>query len=231
MQNVNERSDFVCNPWEIGCRIGEIVPPSIGWKKITPPNTLQLNEALLIKEKLTHIKNQFSKEEIFGMFSYIDIMKMSDLMDGSGEFLEDYFCYEFKKVNPSLEKGDREDHCGIHFQFKISILTCDKRSACVNRIQKWQEVDQYRIVIIDKQNFYKPYFFVLTKEQMLNELKLCNAASTNGTKSSNKHNRRKFLSIHLRCQDYFINFDRWMEKYNQEFWVGAFGKMFSCKNL
>lgn len=219
--------DFIYPPWECCYKLGEEIPSSIGYKTIDLPGIVDIERTICLKEKLIHIK-KYMLPILFTDYSYRHLMMAIDIMGGGGELIEKYFCYQFKKIDPRLEQGDRRDHIeNKNFQFKASILTQKKRDANINHIQAWHNVDEYRIVIIDRSNNYRPYFFILTKEQMLKELVLCNAISTDGTKIANKHNRRKYLKIILPCKNNIPAFQRWTTQYGCLYWRGAFNNIFS----
>lgn len=219
--------DFVYQPWNCNYGLGQDIPPSIGHNTIKFPSEEDVEKSILLKEKFNHIKSK-SPEELFEYYSYKYFMMICGLLDVPGELIEEYFCYNFQKLNPKLELGDRRDESNKkNFQFKVSILTATKRDANINHLQKWQLLDEYRIVIIDQTDSYKPHFFTLSRNQMLQEIALLNAHSMNGTKVANVHNRKKYLKLILSCKNSNCHFQRWINNYKKDLWYGAWNNNFS----
>lgn len=220
------RNNFIYLPWNCGYKLGQDIPPSIGYKDVSNPNVTDFENAIILKELLGHLRDN-DPTTLFRM-GYVQFMMSCEILDIPGELIEKYFCYYYPKIHAKEAKGDRIDpETNKTFQFKSSILTSAKREVNINHIQKWQEADEYRIVIIDRTNFYKPYFFILTRDQMMIETKKLGCHPMDGTKSSNSHNRRHQLKSILVCKNGQENFQRWMQNYNSKFWCGAWGGEFS----
>jgi len=206
---------FLRHPWDIGHKIGSsCIPDVIKYKKNDPPSIEEIGIAVQTMDVLDYIRK--NDQKTFLEMPYLQFMMATDLLKIPGELIESYFCRDMDKINPSLENGDRAMSNGYTFQFKVSEIWASKRNAMFRRIQIWQNVDEYRMVIIDKQNNYRPYFYSLTKEQMSKEMLDLNAIPHNSTKIANESNNCIPYSFCLRCVEDNIHFQRWQNNYRRE---------------
>jgi hypothetical protein len=203
--------NFVIEPWNIGYDLGEIdIPKALKYIKNKVPHIDDIKKVVLLSDYIDQIR----KNNSIALLSlpYFEFAMCADILKCPGELIEAYFCKDITKMNPSLENGDRIID-GRTFQFKVSIISAERRSAQFNRIQIWQQTDEYRFVIIDKQNRYRPYFYSLTKDDMKDELILLHACAHNSTKEANRENKKIPSSIRLFCSNKSEHFRRWEEKY------------------
>jgi hypothetical protein len=118
-----------------------------------------------------------------------------------------------KKVKPSLNKGDMEKN-GEFYEIKTSILFNKNNSLNLVQLRLWQNVDYYLCIGYDLRNFkYKKYSFLLTKEEMIKETKLCKMSSAHGTKKINKKNSNVELRFSLKFSNKNEHFKRWLKNY------------------
>lgn len=133
---------------------------------------------------------------------------------------EKFLCnkLKLKRVQPSENRGDARDSNNKYYEFKNS-FTNKGNNLNLRQIRLWQDIDYYYCVFINEDNLDDSLFFVLTKEQMMEEIILCNAGYTHGTIEANLNNVNKEYSITLPIyNDNNSNTKRWKEKYlSQEF--------------
>lgn len=206
-------SNFLRPSWTLGFKLGKEVFPVLKYKTVDLPSRDKIASAVQTMELLDHIRK--NDAPLFLSLPYLDFMMAVDILKIPGEIIEEYFCSGMDKLHASLEKGDRRDFDGTTFQFKVSVIWIEKRHAMFRRIQIWQEVDNYRLVVVDKQNYYRPYFFVLSAEEMKRELKLLHAIPHNSTKVANKLNENTPESFSLNCSEDNPDFLRWNKQYRR----------------
>lgn len=122
-------------------------------------------------------------------------------------FLEDKMIslFSWRKVKAKENKGDYIDSNGKFFELKCS-ATNESQTINILQIRPWQNVDYYRIIFFDLDDSTKSKSYVLTKEEMLNEVSQIGCA-IHGTKESNKDNQNIEYAIHLPL------LNEWDEKY------------------
>jgi hypothetical protein len=204
---------FVYPPWECGYAMGERVPSPIAKTDYISVSSDELKQIIVAKEKLLH-NRKFHRAGLMEL-PYEEFMMTADILGVNGAIIEAYINRNALRIDPTLENGDREEN-GIRFQFKVSFIDSYRPYAGFRRIQKWHTVDQYRFVIVNKSSYYIPRFYVLSKDQLIEELSLLCATPTNGTKKSNMLNRRRHLSIELTCQKNNEDFIRWENRYRRK---------------
>ena len=98
---------------------------------------------------------------------------------------------------------------GKNYEIKVSGVNVDKSLHLV-QVRLWQNTD-YIIQFIDIDNGYISTFFVLTHNEMVEEMGLLNATAAHGTKEANKKNGNIEYRTTLRKNT--PSFKRWVEKY------------------
>lgn len=160
-----------------------------------------------------------------------------------GSLIESYLMYDFPKIPPSWDCGDRflgiknnqeieivpntsreiekskaflVKNGGKIIEVKSTLLDYRKRRANINYIRPWQTINNYYIFVIDCANENRLYLFDLTAEQMHYEVDIMNAGAMNNTKESNRINQQVPLKISLFCDHKNIDFKRWLYNYQRE---------------
>lgn len=107
---------------------------------------------------------------------------------------EKFFCHQlhFTPVPSSADRGDAHDD-NFYYEFKTS-FTNDAHNLNIRQLRLWQDVDYYYCAYIDEHNLNDSLFFILTKEQMINEVALC-GSYTHGTIKANSVNQHCEYSI------------------------------------
>ena len=117
-----------------------------------------------------------------------------------------------QKVSPSENRGDAVDCNHKYYEFKNS-FTNKGQDLNVRQIRLWQDIDYYYCIYINEEDLDKSLFFVLTKEQMIEEVALC-GSYTHGTIIANVDNKNKEYSITIPIyNDNNIKTKRWKERY------------------
>ena len=132
----------------------------------------------------------------------------------------------FTEISSKINRGDclvRHGNSKNYIEIKNSIMTpsSDNPSLRLLQIRLYQNVDYYLCVAHDIMdlNDYKPYYFLLTHDQMVEECKIMKAGTAHGTIESNKLNTNKELSLTISFERYkSTNLERpelirWKEKY------------------
>jgi len=117
-----------------------------------------------------------------------------------------------QKVSPSENKGDAVNNNKIYYEFKTSYTNKDE-NLNIRQIRLWQDIDYYYCIYINEENLDDSLFFILTKEQMIEEVALC-GSYTHGTILANIDNKNKEYSITIPIyNDNNIKTKRWKERY------------------
>ena len=107
-------------------------------------------------------------------------------------------------VPKNENKGDfKKDN--KYYEYKISLN--DQINFRLIQIRPWQDCDY----IIQFVTFEKIYTFILTKEEMMKEIKLCKAGYAHGTKEANKDNTNIEYTMTIKKDT--GNWQRWIDKY------------------
>ena len=121
----------------------------------------------------------------------------------------------YTPVSSREDRGDAVDKNGNYYEFKNS-FTNQAKNLNIRQIRLWQDVDYYYCFYINEEDLDKSVFFVLTKEQMIEEVKLCGGC-THGTTTSNMVNEHIEYSITIPVyNDKNEKTKRWKEKYLSE---------------
>lgn len=203
---------FVYNPWECGYALGEHIPSPIETTKFVELGIDDLGDAHLVREIFKH-NCKYNRPSVLKM-PYFNFMMGCELLSAPGSLIEEYFCKGMERVSSHDEMGDRKN-ANSSFQFKVTIIDAHKTKAMFNRISIWQDTPNYWCVIVNKPSRYAPRFYVLTKKQMTEELKILRAIPTNGTKKSNRFNKRNHMSISFECDKNNRHFIRWEKSYRR----------------
>lgn len=123
--------------------------------------------------------------------------------------------FELKKISPSIDLGDFIDYKGNYYEFKASIL--NETNDCLNivQIRLWQEIQYYLLIAFDIRdlNNFRSYMFILTKQQMIEEMKLVKACAAHGTKKANEFNLNTELRYSLKINQNSDVYKRWLKDY------------------
>src|ERR1035437_7346137 len=149
----------------------------------------EINVALLV---LNSIRTESAGNPTYGFDDAFDdfITKLLFLTPQSyGARLQSFLIKRFR-LNPptSKDSGDFVDQFGQPHELKASIITPTNNCLNLVQIRPWQDVDYYCVAIDTRVSPYQEYVFVLSKSQMLEELRLNGATSAHGTALANKNN-------------------------------------------
>lgn len=188
--------------------------------ELAQKNEKILQRALKVKELLKKQETlNINVEECNDAVLFYTIISTSNAQT-KAPLGEKFLCnkLKLKRVQPSENRGDAYDSNNKYYEFKNS-FTNKGNTLNLRQIRLWQDIDYYYCVFINEDNLDDSLFFVLTKEQMMEEIILCNAGYTHGTIEANLNNVNKEYSITLPIyNDNNANTKRWKEKYlSQEF--------------
>lgn len=126
---------------------------------------------------------------------------------------EKFLCYQlgYERVAANKNCGDAMDSQGNFYEFKNS-FTNKGNNLNIRQIRLWQPIDYYYCIYIDEDNLENSLFFVLTKQQMEEEVVLC-GNYTHGTAEANKNNQNREYSITISIKNDNEKLNRWKEKY------------------
>lgn len=127
---------------------------------------------------------------------------------------EKFLCklLDYTPVSSREDRGDAVDKNGKYYEFKNS-FTNQKQNLNIRQIRLWQDVDYYYCFYINEEDLDKSVFFVLTKEEMIEEVTLC-GGYTHGTVAANAVNEHSEYSITIPIyNDKNEKTKRWKEKY------------------
>lgn len=118
----------------------------------------------------------------------------------------------YTRVSSREDCGDAVDKNGNFYEFKNS-FTNQQQNLNIRQIRLWQDVDYYYCFYINEEELEKSVFFVLTKEEMIEEVALC-GGYTHGTVAANAVNEHNEYSITIPIyNDNNEKTKRWKEKY------------------
>ena len=119
---------------------------------------------------------------------------------------------KMQKVSSSEDRGDAVDNNKKYYEFKTSFTNKDQ-NLNIRQIRLWQDINYYYCIYINEEELDKSLFFILTKEQMIEEVALC-GSYTHGTVVANSVNIHKEYSITIPVyNDNNIKTKRWKERY------------------
>lgn len=175
-------------------------------------NELRLQKCLKVQKMLQKLPKN---EEVWKCGNgYIFYEAISNLTAQSKAPLGEKFICEqlnFKRIPASKNCGDAIDNNGNIYEFKNS-FTNKGNNLNIRQIRLWQPIDYYYCIYIDEEDINNSLFFVLTKEQMINEVALC-GGYTHGTVEANRNNQNKEYSITISLIGNNEKLKRWKENY------------------
>ncbi len=126
---------------------------------------------------------------------------------------EKFLCYQlgYERVSANKNCGDAIDNVGNIYEFKNS-FTNKGNNLNIRQIRLWQPINYYYCIYINEEELENSLFFILTKEQMIEEVALC-GGYTHGTVEANKNNQNKEYSITISVKGSNEKLNRWKEKY------------------
>ena len=118
----------------------------------------------------------------------------------------------YTRVSSHEDRGDAKDSNGYYYEFKNS-FTNQAENLNIRQIRPWQDIDFYYCFYINEEDLDKSLFFVLTKDEMIEEISLC-GSYTHGTTAANIVNLNNEYSITIPVyNDRNEKTKRWKEKY------------------
>lgn len=121
----------------------------------------------------------------------------------------------YTQVSSRKGRGDAVDKEGIYYEFKNS-FTNQQQNLNIRQIRLWQNVNYYYCFYINEEDLDKSMFFILTKEEMIEEVALF-GGYTHGTVTANAVNEHNEYSITIPVyKDSNEKTKRWKEKYLSE---------------
>lgn len=127
---------------------------------------------------------------------------------------EKFLCnlFGYTRVSSREDCGDAVDEEGTYYEFKNS-FTNQQQNLNIRQIRLWQNVDYYYCFYINEEDLDKSVFFVLTKDEMIEEVALC-GGYTHGTVAANAVNEHNEYSITIPVyNNKNEKTKRWKEKY------------------
>jgi uncharacterized CHY-type Zn-finger protein len=117
-----------------------------------------------------------------------------------------------RRISSREARGDATDGNGTYYEFKNSFSN-QKENLNIRQIRLWQEVDYYYCFYINEEELDRSVFFVLSKEQMIEEVALC-GGFTHGTEGANAVNQHCEYSITIPIyNNNNPKTKRWKDKY------------------
>jgi len=185
---------------------------------IKKKNQVILERALLIDKLLNEEEMDLSSDitEISSASLYYSATA-SLTAQAKAPMGEKFLCNKLnlERVSSTIGRGDAVSADGVYYEFKNS-FTNQAENLNIRQIRLWQNVDFYYCIYINEVELEKSLFFVLTKEEMMEEVELC-GGYTHGTVEANKDNINKEYSITIPVyKDRNKKTIRWKEKYLSE---------------
>lgn len=124
----------------------------------------------------------------------------------------------YGKVNAGAAKGDLYiDKTDEYIEFKTTAVSEENKwRANVVQIRPHHELDAYHIVVVNSQTG-KTELFVLTKEQMAEELTLTNNSLAHGTREAYDETAHNEYAIRFKARKGDPVYDRWVLNYKKPF--------------
>lgn len=130
--------------------------------------------------------------------------------------------YGFTSLNSKDGKGDFSDELSNNYELKVSLITTTNINMNMVQIRPYQtDINRYMIIAVDVRGILsnddiEVYVFMLTKEEMIFELKECKATSAHIHKGAISVNENIEYRISVPMIKGNIKFDRWIERYYKE---------------
>lgn len=152
-------------------------------------------------QKIDSLICQFSEKDlssnVYEMTNGYNFYTLISLLSAQKKapLVEKFLCKKmnYQLVPAPLNKGDAKDNNNCYYEFKTS-FTNKGEKLNIRQIRPWQNIDFYYCFYINENDIDKSVFFVLTKDEMLKEIKEC-GSYTHGTKKANENNQNKEFSI------------------------------------
>lgn len=165
-----------------------------------------------VKKLAYSVRHNLMEYVLQGKITENDFYKITSLLtpQSRSPLWQNYFIEKngFDKLKSKENKGDCVKN-GICYEYKASGFN-EGSGLHVIQIRLWQDCD-YIIQFIEKD---KVYTFILTKEEMKEEIQKCGSTSAHGTKEANESNENVELRLStIRKGD--KNWNRWVKKYLQ----------------
>jgi hypothetical protein len=176
----------------------------------------KIRNAFMINQE---IKTESLLDKRYGFDFPFDIFMYSMSLltpQAYGSRLESYIIEKFNldRVSSKDGLGDFKDSLCQNYELKISLITVTNNCLNMVQIRPWQNISGYLMIAVDLRVVpVKLYAFQLSKQQLIEELKLLNASSAHGTKKANIDNRNIELRISVKIEDEDIHFKRWIDNY------------------
>ncbi|MGZ9413446.1 hypothetical protein [Mycoplasma sp. Z386] len=164
-----------------------------------------VNKESIDEQKLEDITSSI---KYFFIISVLSPQSKSTLQQ---TFIEKKF--EFEKISPKLEKGDSKDKDNLYYEIKCSTPSANGNILNIVQIRLHHELDYYLCVFIDDLFYKNNFLFLLTKEEMEEEIKIL-GHSAHGVINKNNNNNKQEYRISIDLNDLNnTNTSRWLEKY------------------
>ena len=180
-------------------------------------------------DKLMNEVNDIHNEDLMKLNEKEFIKKVSLLSPQSyGLKIEKYINKELNSnlVMAAKNRGDLNLK-GRYIEVKSSIIT--KRNPFLNMVQirLYQDLDYYLCCAFDVRDIYnyKSHYFLLTHDQMENEMKIVSSSNAHGTKDSIKNHENIELRYSLLISNNSGDFKRWKSKYGYNYFSDIIKKI------
>lgn len=169
-------------------------------------NVKTLNKLNLIQSQIDIL----DCKDAYLFYSFISTLNTQQKASLNEKFLINII--QLEKVSSSLDRGSAKDKNSRYFEFKGS-FTNQTEKLNLRQIRLYQDIDYYICFYIDEDKIEDSLFFVLTKEQMAEEVKLC-GSFTHGTSPRNIENMNREYSISIPIKNNSNEkTKRWKEQY------------------
>lgn len=173
--------------------------------------------------KLNKIIKEINKNKKFGFdLNLKEFIKSMSLINPQsyGKRIENRIIKDLNgdAVLAKEDKGDMLKN-GKYYEIKISLLTQTNSDLNLVQIRTWQNLDYYLCIAFDLRNIknFNVIPFLLTKNDMIKEMKNVNATSAHGTKKAIEENKNIELRYSLKIDSNNQVFQRWKKKYYIEY--------------
>ena len=130
--------------------------------------------------------------------------------------------YGFKSLNSKDGMGDFSDELSNNYELKVSLITTTNIEINMVQIRPYQtDVNRYMIIAVDVRGILldgdiEVYLFMLTKEEMMFELKECKATAAHIHKGAILENENIEYRMSIPIKKGNDKFERWLNKYYKE---------------
>jgi len=164
--------------------------------------------------------NEIQNQDLMNLNEKNFIKKVSLLSPQSyGNKIEKWINKQLKTkmVLASKNRGDLSSN-GKYIEVKSSIITKTNPFLNMVQIRLYQDLDYYLCCAFDVRDIrnYKSYYFLLTHDDMEEEMKVLTSTPAHGTKDSLKDHNNIELRYSLLIDENSKIFKRWMSKYQEK---------------